>query len=151
MTTKSNSKHPVTGEIRQSQILTTFGPGSMVDLPNQSVLIGGLNYWRGYQNQLLTEERLEARVAQLLGVKQIKLYAPPALEQDPAKPATGIISFIFPTWFVAQTEQLITIKGKEYQTRPLIPWNRLVQGKFLSDTKKKYPVVPVRFVHRYKV
>jgi hypothetical protein len=27
------------GEMRQSQLVTTFGPGSMVDLPNYSVLI----------------------------------------------------------------------------------------------------------------
>ena len=27
------------GEIRQSQLVTTFGPGSMVDLPNHSVLV----------------------------------------------------------------------------------------------------------------
>ena len=33
------------GEIRQSQLVTTFGPGSMVDLPNHSVLISGLDFW----------------------------------------------------------------------------------------------------------
>ncbi|MCX6630297.1 MAG: hypothetical protein NTW28_21985 [Candidatus Solibacter sp.] len=31
------------GEIRQSQIITTFGPGSMTDLPTRSVLISGLD------------------------------------------------------------------------------------------------------------
>ena len=30
---------------RQSQIITTFGPGAMVDLPTRSVLIGGLDRW----------------------------------------------------------------------------------------------------------
>ena len=34
------------GEIRQSQLVTTFGPGSMVDLPNYSVLISGLEFGR---------------------------------------------------------------------------------------------------------
>ena len=33
------------GQIRLSQILTTFGPGAMVDLPNHAVLIGGLDNW----------------------------------------------------------------------------------------------------------
>ena len=33
------------GEIRQSQLVSTFGPGSMVDLPNHSVLIAGLDFW----------------------------------------------------------------------------------------------------------
>ena len=33
------------GDMRQSQLITTFGPGAMVDLPHHSVLIGGLEYW----------------------------------------------------------------------------------------------------------
>jgi len=33
------------GQIRQSQLITTFGPGAMMDLPNYSVLIAGLDYW----------------------------------------------------------------------------------------------------------
>ena len=39
---KRQAKHvPPTGELRQSQLLTTFGPGSMVDLPNHAVLNRG--------------------------------------------------------------------------------------------------------------
>ena len=33
------------GQIRQSQVVTTFGPDSMVDLPKSSVIIAGLEYW----------------------------------------------------------------------------------------------------------
>ena len=33
------------GTIRQSQIITTFGPGAMVDLPHHSVIVGGLDDW----------------------------------------------------------------------------------------------------------
>src|SRR5213594_522003 len=33
------------GQIRQSQLITTFGPGAMLDLPNYSVLVAGLDYW----------------------------------------------------------------------------------------------------------
>jgi hypothetical protein len=29
-------------EIRSSQLLTTFGPGAMMDLPDGSVIVGGL-------------------------------------------------------------------------------------------------------------
>jgi hypothetical protein len=31
--------------LRLSQIVTTFGPGAMVDLPTRSVMIGGTNLW----------------------------------------------------------------------------------------------------------
>ncbi|MEP0834428.1 DUF1998 domain-containing protein [Microcoleus sp. AS-A8] len=141
-------RQPPAGEIRQSQMLSTFGPGSMVDLPNHSVLIGGLNHWQGYRNQPIDEERLAARVCQLLGVAKINMYAPPAAEQDPSAPRTGVTAFTFPAWFVAQVadEKWKAPSGKEYQTRPLVPWARLVKGKYLNPDRKKIPVVPVRFV-----
>jgi hypothetical protein len=31
--------------LRQSQVITTFGPGALVDLPNYSVLVAGLDHW----------------------------------------------------------------------------------------------------------
>lgn len=143
-----NHKRPPEGEVRQSQILSTFGPGSMVDLPDHSVLIGGLNHWQGYRNEPIYEERLAARVCQLLNVGRIDMYAPPAAEQDPQAPRTGIKAFTFPAWFVAQIpdQKFTSLSGKDYQTRPLLPWVRLVKKQYFGSDKKKYPVVPVRFV-----
>ena len=34
-----------TPKLRTSQLITTFGPGAMVDLPEGSVLISGLDAW----------------------------------------------------------------------------------------------------------
>lgn len=144
---KSNKKQPPAGQVRQSQILSTFGPGSMVDLPEHSVLIAGLSHWRGDKKRIY-EERLELRVAEILEVKQITLYAPPVDEQDPKATRTGINAFTFPTWFLAQVEET-WFDGKTkktYRTRPLIPWGSLMSGKYLNAEKKKVPVVPVRFV-----
>ena len=31
------------GQLRRGQLITTFGPGSMMDLPEYSVIIGGLD------------------------------------------------------------------------------------------------------------
>lgn len=143
---KSKAKRPPSGEIRQSQILSTFGPGAMVDLPDYSVLIGGLNHWKGDRRRIY-EDRLAGRVSEILGVNSIAMYAPPVDAPDPAAPRTGITAFTFPAWFVAQTEETWTAPGgKDYRTRPLIPWGRLVKGKYLDSEKKKKPVVPVRFV-----
>lgn len=143
---KSKAKQHPCGEIRQSQILSTFGPGSMVDLPDYSVLIGGLNHWRG-DRQRIYEDRLAGRVSEILGVNSIAMYAPPVDTPDPAAPRTGITAFTFPAWFVAQGEETWTApSGKEYRTRALLPWGRLVKGKYLDSDKKKKPVVPVRFV-----
>lgn len=151
MTAKSHKKRPPSGEIRQSQILSTFGPGAMVDLPDYSILIGGLNHWHGDKKRIY-EDRLAGRVAEILGVKDIALYAPPVDEQDPKAPRTGITAFAFPTWFVAQVDETWPKFNekvpvvKVYRTRPLIPWGSLVGGKYLNADRKKDPVVPVRFV-----
>ena len=51
------------GQIRQSQIVTTFGPGAMVDLPDHAVIVGGLDHWTGYEEHPIVEERLAAKVA----------------------------------------------------------------------------------------
>jgi hypothetical protein len=145
MPSKSKGQSPPDGELRQSQILTTFGPGSMVDLIDKSVIISGLNHWFGYKNKLIEEERLSTKVAQSLGVRHIKLYAPPADESDPNKPRTGINAFVFPQWFVAQTNETITRGTKTYRTRPLLSYYP-EKGKYVTDDKKKVSVVPVRFV-----
>ncbi|BAZ10549.1 hypothetical protein NIES4071_23720 [Calothrix sp. NIES-4071] len=142
-----NKKIPPAGQVRQSQILSTFGPGSMVDLPEHSVLISGLSQWRGDKKRIY-EERLEARIAEILKVKDITLYAPPVDEKDPKAARTGINAITFPTWFLAQVEETWhnPKTKKTYRTRPLLPWGSLVGGKYLNSEKKKVPVVPVRFV-----
>ena len=33
------------GQIRRSQVITTWGPGALIDLPRQSGIIGGLETW----------------------------------------------------------------------------------------------------------
>ncbi len=142
---KAKSKRPPSGEIRQSQVISTFGPGAMVDLPDHSVLIGGLNHWKGDRRRIY-EDRLAGRICELLGVKQIAMYAPPVDEQDPKAARSGITSFVFPIWFLAQIEKFESFNGRSYRTRPLLPWGNLVKGKYLTLERKKVPVVPARFV-----
>ena len=49
--------------LRPSQIITTFGPGSIVDLPDDSVMIAGIEHWfsEGYKpHKKVSEPRLQA-------------------------------------------------------------------------------------------
>ena len=141
---------PPEGEIRQSQILSSFGPGSMVDLPNHSIIMGGLNHWKfGNERSPIVEPRLEQFLQQKLGVSKVALFEPPASTQDPTAPRTGIQSFMFPGWFVAQIDSSFQGPSKKtYRTRPLVPWRTIspLGGKYLDEDRKKKPVVPVRFV-----
>jgi hypothetical protein len=61
-------------QIRSSQLITTFGPGAMVDLPDDAVIVSGIESWRYHRNKplpVVSESRLQAKVGALLGVPQI--------------------------------------------------------------------------------
>ncbi|MDV3000182.1 MAG: hypothetical protein N5P05_001788 [Chroococcopsis gigantea SAG 12.99] len=141
---KGNKKQKADGELRASQIISTFGAGAMVDLPDHSVIIAGLSFWRG-EREPIPEERLQKKVAALLDRPNIKLYSPPRQFSSPTAAMATIDTFVFPTWFLAQVEQTFIRKGKEYRTRPLIRWGAIANGKVKLDGKT-FPVVPVRFV-----
>src|SRR5271165_4599351 len=91
------------GQIRQSQIITTFGPGALVDLPSYAAIIGGLEHWQGVEKPIF-EERLIGKLRRMLEIPGLKLFAPPIDPGDPLAPRTGITAWMFPEWFVAQYE-----------------------------------------------
>jgi hypothetical protein len=56
---KSKQTKPPDGRVRQSQVVSTFGPGSMLDLVDDAVLVGGLDFWRLRGNgEVVNEPRL---------------------------------------------------------------------------------------------
>jgi hypothetical protein len=132
------------GQVRQSQIITTFGPGAMLDLPNHSVLVGGLDYWTG-QNEEIIEPRLTAKVRALLDVPSLKLFAPPPDQEDPTAPQTGISAWQFPEWFITQ-DIAAADQASAVRSRLLVHRKALTRGKYIDLDKKRRPVVPVRFV-----
>lgn len=131
------------GEIRQSQLVTTFGPGSMVDLPNYSVLIAGLDAWTAGGDPI-SEPRLSRKLATVLGIPTVELKTPPPADDDPTAPARGITAYQFPEWFI--TQDLEEQSGARSRTRLLVHRKSLTRGKFVDRDQKKRSVVPVRFV-----
>ncbi len=136
------------GTIRQSQLITTFGPGAMVDLPHHSVVIGGLEEWNlGPNRRRISEDRLAAKVQQLLACSTVQLFAPPAESDDPRAVPTGITAWQFPEWFIAQHD---SARGS-WRRRPLVHQAALVPHKGGwryedPETGRKRQVVPIRFV-----
>ena len=132
------------GQIRRSQLITTFGPGAMLDLPNHSVLVAGLEYWSPGGDEI-TEPRLIEKLARLLDVPALKLYAPPPDQEDPTLPQTGINVWQFPEWFITQ-EVTSADADSASRSRMLVHRKALTRGKYIDRDKKKRAVVPVRFV-----
>lgn len=130
------------GEIRQSQLLQGFGPGAMIDLPNHAVIVSALEHWEGERREI-HEERLSRKVDEFLRQTGVKLFAPPIdLEPEP-RTRSGVRGWIFPTWFIALYEP---VRTEGLRSRPLVPKRELRQGEYFADDKKKYKVVPVRWV-----
>jgi hypothetical protein len=132
------------GEMRQSQIVMTFGPGAMMDLPHHSVLIAGLDHWSKGGEEII-EPRLTDKLAQVLAVPTLRLFTPPTEHEDPTAPATGIDCFQFPEWFITQDVELAD-PGASSRSRMLVHRKALTRGKFIDRNKRKRAVVPIRFV-----
>jgi hypothetical protein len=146
------------GDLRPSQLIFTFGVGAVLDLPNLSGLILGLDDW---DTQYLTadneieEGRLIAAVQRRLGPQVKKLFLPPIVSdddsRDPAAPAIGVPVAPFPRWLRCPLcDTLSTIESgvfKLVQDRWRPDKTRFVHencGKLLGNNPPT--AIPVRFL-----
>ena len=91
------------GQVRPSQLLWTYGPGALIDLPNLSVLTIGLDRWNPELCLPIEEARLLAAVRRVLGPQVERLRTPPLLREDGVHPMsaegkTGVPVRPFPRW-----------------------------------------------------
>lgn len=91
------------GQVRPSQLLWTYGPGALIDLPNLSVLTMGLDFWKEDRCEPIEEARLLAAVQQRLGGQVRHLRIPPvqkeeALDVFSAAAFIGVPVKPFPRW-----------------------------------------------------
>ncbi|MDE0037651.1 MAG: DUF1998 domain-containing protein [Gammaproteobacteria bacterium] len=125
------------GQLRQSQVITTYGPGALVDLPRHSAIMGGLDTWPKDLDEIV-EPRLARVLRNLTDVPSPRLYAPPPAPDEPWASPRGIGAWRFPEWFVVQEDN----DGDQERSR------RLVHRKSLDDRGRfdGKDVVPTRFV-----
>ncbi len=100
-------------KIRLSQVVGVFGPGAMLDLPERSVLVQGLDEWEMFGAgtfKVIEEPRLARLLHQrlggdgrLAGDRPPELRTPPIDHGDPKRRPLGIKGTVFPRWFVCET------------------------------------------------
>lgn len=100
------------GKARRSQVVTSYGPGSMVDLIDHAVLIGGLEFWLYDRKSgglpIVPEPRLRDAVAEQLRAQHRELaveeafLAPPVGDDKEPTKFSGVQVLEFPQWFVCQ-------------------------------------------------
>lgn len=87
----------VVGRLRKTQLITTFGSGSIVDMPDYSVIIAGTNYWKSY-SPVLHEPNLE----KMLRVSHFK--EPFVSDSNDTEPQPDIPAFRFPYYHFCPDE-----------------------------------------------
>lgn len=152
------SKTPV-GEIRPSQLLWTYGPGALIDLPNLSVVTMGIDRWEKDRCQPIQEARLLANVRSVLGPQVESLRMPPLGDRDvvdPFSPAAliGVPVKPFPRWLRCVKCGLLSpfdaglFKLKENRYRPEL--TRFVhegcRGSNNDQKARDADAVPARFL-----
>jgi len=148
------------GKIRRSQVITTYGPGAIIDFRSPagapiSAVSGGLDHWdkwsirKGLQNeQKISEPRLEKK----LGVKGFR--APPVGTEltgrrdqkgYPEARECQLPSFRFPNWHFCPTCDLLqeTSRWANEPSKPEL-YCSACSGK--PGGPRRQFVVPVRFV-----
>ena len=130
--------------IGHSQLITTYGPGSMIDLPDCSVIVSGLQEWSTRRREKIDEARLVSKLCQLLDVPSLELYTPPRHEENSTQIAP-VGARIFPTSFIVRKSEP-SPQNDQWRRRRLVRWDLLQKRRFIDEDGTRQPVVPVRFV-----
>ena len=143
------------GNVRPSQLLWTYGPGAMIDLPNFSVMTMGLDMWNQDQCRPIQEPRLLEEVRKTCGPQVERLLQPPVCESEPDDPNDprsyiGVPVQPFPRWFrcvkcgmMAEYDSgLFDIKENFYRPER----TRFVHVNCPKGHGKPVDAVPVRFL-----
>ena len=90
-------------EIRPSQLLWTYGPGALIDLPSLSVITLGIDQWEKERCQSIEEARLLSAVRKVLGPQVEALRMPPFkvdenVDRFSAEATIGVPVKPFPRW-----------------------------------------------------
>ncbi|MFO0675876.1 MAG: DrmB family protein [Polyangiaceae bacterium] len=134
------------GQIRQSQLVMTFGPGAMVDLIDSAIVVGGLDFWKydGGAYKRIDEPRLRDAIRRRGGklAEEDAFRAPPeGNDQEPTRQA-GVLSLEFPQWFVCQNDECRALRRSHTLTRKGTRYiHDCTRGK-----SKATECVPSRFV-----
>lgn len=137
------------GQIRQSQLVTTFGPGAMVDLVDRAVVIGGLEHW-GYGKKCYVAlddarlrrsliPRLKALDPDLDLAREGYFRMPPEGDARDPYPGVGVRALEFPRWFVCQGCRRLARASEQFENKGGRYRHECSKNKFAS-------AVPVRFV-----
>ena len=140
------------GDLRPSQMLFTFGIGSLVDLPSMSVMVMGLDDWNKSLCTEITEERLLHILQKQFGPHVKQLMLPPAVLEDggdnPFGDQVGVPVAPFPRWVRCPRCDLLSTLDSGMFALKKVPFHpdrtRFVHSTCPRGSEPR--VLPVRFL-----
>lgn len=154
----NQQQRPIVGEIRPSQLLYTYGVGAIIDLPDFSVIVAGIDDWPVQPSVVreITEERLLAAVRNVGPLREVQRFLAPPVDTDSANPwdpfsqiaPVGVPVATFPRWMVCPACRLLaSIDSGLFKLPPPRRYN--TQHRYVHENCNvaRQPVaVPARFV-----
>lgn len=142
------------GSIRPSQLVHTFGIGALVDLPNLSVLVNGLDRWERANQRVVIEDRLLGALKGKVGDQLEELRTSPSLPQTRSPfdewARVGVPVTVFPRWLrCSRCNRLFPISSGalKLESNPYRPDRaRYVHQHCDVSRKVAPPALPARFV-----
>lgn len=139
------------GEVHPSQLLLTYGIGSIIDLPNISTLIMGLDDWDTTNALEINEERLLLAVQSALGPQVKQLLTPPyspVISHNPfdARVLIGVPVAAFPRWMVCPRCRLLAPLDSGYFELKANPFQPDRTRYVHHNCAKQPSVLPSRFM-----
>lgn len=156
MSTSSQMRKSEVGEVRPSQTLTTYGVGSLVDLPNMSVIVMGLDDWPISHASEIAEERLLLSAQSILGPQITRFLTPPRGPESLGAQTNwfdesrqiGVPVAPFPRWMICSRCRLLAplksglFEAKVYPYRP----DRACYVHNCTTQGRAPLVIPARFL-----
>jgi hypothetical protein len=147
------------GEVRPSQLLWTYGPGALIDLPNLSVVTQGIDRWEKDRCQPIKEARLLDAVRKILGPQVEDLRMPPFQKDGlvdvwSAESNIGVPVRPFPRWMRCVKcgllspldNELFEIKVNRYRPERTRFVHKSCRGSKGDQPAKDADAVPARFL-----
>ncbi|MBL4883715.1 MAG: hypothetical protein JKY95_04140 [Planctomycetaceae bacterium] len=143
MSNSSHMKRSEVGEVRPSQTLTTYGVGSLVDLPNMSVIVMGLDDWPAQHATEIAEERLLLSAQSILGPQVSRFLTPPRGSDSVGAQSNwfdesqqiGIPVAPFPRWMICSRCRLLAHLNRDYLR---------VNSLLIDQTKHVMSIIAIR-------
>ena len=140
------------GGVRPSQMIHTYGPGAVVDLPQLSVVLAGTDLWDINHTERILEPRLIGAVRAVPGCHLVTEFRTPPWEEETASPfdewaRIGVPVHPFPRWLRCTGCDLLSpVDRGRFQLD--VPVYRPDRSRYYHDKCKgrRPSAVPARFL-----